>query len=309
MIVRTRPRTRGPRLALAAALATLVAPTLAPRLEAQNAAFVHVVTAANQVAPAQTAIDHPLLNGRPSAVFFVGHLRNPPGQASLVSPHPHDVWFNGARWVIENADAGAHALGTSFAVWVPEVTTANPSYYAHQTASGNVVANLTVLDHPALNDNPDAFLTVTLHAQAGAHNHYFGIWYDTDSGRWTIFNEDQAAMPTGLRFMVGIGFSSMFVGQTYLATFHSVESNTEGESLFVGSLPDLWNLLVIHEYTGAFLNLPIGTQWVAAEGEHAIFVETLADMPLLKLFHRLGTRGIFSSRFESGTFLGWTVAP
>jgi hypothetical protein len=77
----------------------------------------------------------------------------------------------------------------------------------------------------------------------------------------------------------------------------------------MGSPADFWNLLVIHEYTDAFLDLPVGVQWVAAEGKHAIFVETLADMPLLKLFHRIGTRGIFSCRFETGTFLGWTVGP
>jgi hypothetical protein len=300
------------RLALGVAFACAAASAPPAPLEAQSAAFVHIVTAANRPEPAQTVIDHPLLNNRPGAIFFVRHLRNPPGAASIAHPHAIDVWYTGIRWVIENPDSATHALGTAFAVWVPEVTDALPEYFVHETTADNVVLNLTVLDHPLLNGNPGVTLTVTLNAPTVGFNHHLGVWYDSDSQRWTVFNQDQATMPAGLRYFVGINFCSMFVGQsgqTYHLTLVTNPGNTEGHNTFIGLAQNRWNLLVTPAYIGTYLDKPIGTHWIPEEAQQAIFVETFEDMPMGVEFHRIGTTGIFVSRFETGTLLGWTVGP
>lgn len=278
-------------------------------LEAQTAAFLHFVTVANRVHPAQTVIDHPLLNNRAGAIFFVRHLRNPPGATPTLHPHPVDVWYDGSRWLIENADAGEHALGTGFGIWVPEVTTSIPAYFVHETTSANVVLNLTVLDHPVLNGNPSAHLSVTLNAPTVGFPHYLGVWYDSGSARWTVFTQDQATMPAGLRFFVCFQGCTMFPFVTAYIWIVSTSANTVGPDTFLNLGDSSWNVLVTPEYTGTFLNKPIGIRWLPAVGQQAIFLETLEDMPLGIRFHRLVTRGIFSSGFESGTLLGWRIGP
>lgn len=294
---------------LGAAVALWALGLISAPLGAQTAAFLHVVTAVNRVSPEWTVIDHPLLNNRPGAVFFVGHLRNPPGATPTLHPHPIDVWYSGSRWLIENANGGEHALGTGFAVWVPEVSTAFPAYFVHETTSANVVLNLTVLDHPFLNGNPSAHLSVTLNAPTAGFPHYLGVWYDPGSARWTVFTQDQATMPAGLRFFVCFQGCSMFPGVTAYLWHVTTSANTVGPDTFLGLGQSYWNLLVTPEYTGTFLNEPIGIRWLPAVGQQAIFQETLADMPLGIRFHRLVTRGIFSSGFESGTLLGWWIGP
>jgi len=73
--------------------------------------------------------------------------------------------------------------------------------YTHTTTPGNLSGHMTRLDHPNLNGQPDQLLFVT--PQLGIYNpHPIGVWYEQETGRWTIYNEDREKMPEGAKFNV-----------------------------------------------------------------------------------------------------------
>lgn len=79
--------------------------------------------------------------------------------------------------------------------------------FVHTATAGNITAGYTVIDHPSLNDNPDATVFVTQNWNPGGgggtyNDHAVGVWYIQSSGRWSIFNQDTAAMPPGASFNV-----------------------------------------------------------------------------------------------------------
>ncbi|MFN4033660.1 MAG: hypothetical protein ACK4ME_08620 [Fimbriimonadales bacterium] len=76
--------------------------------------------------------------------------------------------------------------------------------FKHVTASANTSGNITTINHPMCNGDPNAMLFVT--HDYGSSGPYvakpFGVWYNSSAGRWTIFIEDLSAMPIGARFNV-----------------------------------------------------------------------------------------------------------
>ncbi len=79
------------------------------------------------------------------------------------------------------------------------VGTATP-VFIHLTSAANTSGNVTFLDNPLTNGDPDAIVLVT-HRWTGTYlNHATGVYYT--GTRWAIFNEDLAAMPLGVPFNV-----------------------------------------------------------------------------------------------------------
>lgn len=76
--------------------------------------------------------------------------------------------------------------------------------FRHVSSLANNFGNLTKIDHPLTNLDPTAMLVVTHEFAAGATGYIgaIGIYYDNTSGKWTIFREDQLAMPAGMIFNV-----------------------------------------------------------------------------------------------------------
>jgi len=85
-----------------------------------------------------------------------------------------------------------------------------PSAYAvfvHEATLENISENSTYLDHPVINDNPEAVLHVTQdwNPERGGesyNDHPIGVWYDSDARRWAIVNLDLAEIPVGADFNV-----------------------------------------------------------------------------------------------------------
>lgn len=82
---------------------------------------------------------------------------------------------------------------------------AMPVSITHTVSTTNRSGHITTIDDPALNDRPDAKLVVTSRWNApGAtgvyDDHTVGVWYS--GGRWNIYHEDGALMPTGAMFDV-----------------------------------------------------------------------------------------------------------
>ena len=79
--------------------------------------------------------------------------------------------------------------------------------FVHVAAAANITGNLTRLDHPLLNGDPDALVFVAHLYQPAPGNVYVpggvGVYFDASANRWTIFTENPLdSMPVGARFNV-----------------------------------------------------------------------------------------------------------
>ncbi|MEO0797090.1 MAG: hypothetical protein AAFX93_18190 [Verrucomicrobiota bacterium] len=73
--------------------------------------------------------------------------------------------------------------------------------FVHEVSSANVSGHMTRLDHPSVNGKPEQLLFVT--PNFGVYNpHTVGVWYEADTGRWTIYNEDRTPLPLEATFNV-----------------------------------------------------------------------------------------------------------
>lgn len=80
--------------------------------------------------------------------------------------------------------------------------------FTHEATEENTFLHATEIDHPAVNDDPDAIMIVTQvynpdGEPSGVENDDFPeVAYSNDSGRWMIFNVNESAMPGGAAFNV-----------------------------------------------------------------------------------------------------------
>lgn len=101
----------------------------------------------------------------------------------------------------------ALALGTGAALELNgavAVSGAVRPAFQHTATVGTISGNLTRIDHPLLNGNALALVYVT-HVYGPGANVYVpavGVYYDGAMARWTIYREDQAAMPASATFNV-----------------------------------------------------------------------------------------------------------
>lgn len=167
-------------------------------------AFIHRVTAAN-LSGHMTYLEHPLLNHNPHAILTVMQDWQPRGEGGVYNARHIGVWYdpNQQKWSIFNQGIEPMPLGAAFHVEVmPESATA----FIHRVDSQNLSGHVTFLDHPSLNNHPNALVSVTQdwqpRGQGGVYNnHSIGVW-DRGQGRWSIFNQDIVAMPQGAAFHI-----------------------------------------------------------------------------------------------------------
>lgn len=169
-------------------------------LNAQTA-FRHLTSTAN-TSEHVTTLDHPQLNGNPNAVVFVAPSWEENGDQNHI--HPFGVWYNGSRWTILNQNKAAMSAAPTyrFRFKVLAFPAATSNTFVHTVSTSNKALHITTLDHPALNNKPNAVVMVT-QLYSVANPHEIGVWYD--AGRWKIFNQDRVELPVNAKFNVLIG--------------------------------------------------------------------------------------------------------
>jgi len=168
--------------------------------------FVHTATNAN-ISGDSTILDDPLANGNPNAIVQVTANWNPGGVGGAYNNHAIGVWYTGSRWAIFNQDLAAMPAGVHFNVWVRPGAQSQPNSgtYVHTTTAATVSGNVSYL--PAPTTSALTVLLVTPNYNPGGaggalHNRNIGVWYNGGASRWTVFNQDVAAMATGHSFNV-----------------------------------------------------------------------------------------------------------
>jgi hypothetical protein len=161
--------------------------------------FLHRVTTANR-SEHVTTIDHPQLNGNPSAAFVVTQNWNPGGVGGTYNDHPIGTWYNSfaGRWTIYNQDLVTLPLDAAFNVRIER------SYAVRPTLR---IGSSAYLDHPELNGQPNAKVFATSNYNpmgiGGVYNdHSIGVWYSAAQAKWAVYNLDGAAMPVNAGFNV-----------------------------------------------------------------------------------------------------------
>lgn len=174
-----------------------------------NHQFVHTVTAANSTNN-YTELDDPLINNDPNAIVLVTPRYNPTGTVRLYSAQSIGVFYNGltGKWVVFNQDESKSMVqGANFNIFIPLED--DPSVFVHSATAANSNGNYTEIDHPQLNDNPEAVLHITPKgdlddSESAYNNHAVGVSYIEMAGKWAIFNQDVIDMAHGSSFNVMI---------------------------------------------------------------------------------------------------------
>jgi hypothetical protein len=178
--------------------------------DADAGVFPHWATTYN-ISGTSTYLDHPLTNGKPNAIVFVAQNLNLGGWSDGPRNEPAiAVWYNDGeeKWAIFNQGfVDNMPEGAGFNVLVPA---SGPHVFVHEAAASNITDNWTTIDHPLINDKPDAILLVTQNYNPGGgsgdyNDHPLGVYYIAGSGRWAIFNQDRADMLPGPAFNVMVG--------------------------------------------------------------------------------------------------------
>jgi hypothetical protein len=168
--------------------------------------IVHTATAENSSAQV-TWIDDARINGNPNALLTVTQHWNPGGTVGIYNEHAIGVWYDTAmqQWSIFNQDLATMPEGAPFNVLIPPT---DEAFFTHTATAGNSVDNVTWLDHPLLNGNPDAILLVTHNWNPGGvggvyNDQAIGVWYSNSQQKWSIYNQDWSVdMVEGASFNV-----------------------------------------------------------------------------------------------------------
>ncbi|MDT0555842.1 DUF7452 domain-containing protein [Patiriisocius hiemis] len=185
---------------------------------------LHIADLANQdTNPIYSILNHPNLNGNPDAQVILTTYYNPNG---IRNNHNYGVWYDSAddRWKIYTEDLVDIPLDSAFFVGVGETDAIT---ITHTATAANISGNWTEIDHPLLDNNPDAVLVFTHNWGATGDSSNvildktLGVWYT--GSKWAIYTEDLSPMPQDIEFDITI-YDSPVLG---------IEDNTiEGFSMY-----------------------------------------------------------------------------
>jgi len=223
----------------------------------------HVVTAANKSGHIST-IDHASLNNNPNAIVIL--TANWQGGA-VYNKSPVGVYYAENKWKIFNQDLAAMPVGVKYNLLITNPTS---TAFKHVATASNVSGNVTFLDHPSLNGNPNAKLLVTQRWNGTYNANPIGIYYT--SGRWGVFNQTLATMKAGSEFNIVVD-DRIFLTE---AKTGKIASHTFAIDPAIGNSGS--TLFLTQYWTSLYNNQEVGVWYTS--GGWWIFNEGLVNMPV-----------------------------
>jgi hypothetical protein len=155
-------------------------------------AFKHISSSSN-ISTNLSYFDNTATNNNPNALVFTT------GDWGSSGPYHNKstgvYYYNSSKWGIFNQDGSS--IGTNIKV---NVLVVNPSSHAFVHTATAPTSHVTVIDHPSLNNNPNARLMVTQRWEGVYNNNPIGVYYT--GNRWAIYNQNFAAMPRNAKFNI-----------------------------------------------------------------------------------------------------------
>ena len=105
---------------------------------------------------------------------------------------------------------------------------AQDEIYLHTTSAANISDHISYLDHPNLNNNPNATIFV-MHNYGSTgyiHDLPIGIWYSDSESKWSVFNEDVSTMSENIMFNVFIADGASVIETTAdgASSYHTIDN-------------------------------------------------------------------------------------
>lgn len=221
--------------------------------------------------------------GKPDIVPLFMHNFNPNGVLGKYVTVKQGVYFSNNNWRIFNQDKSDFVENSYYNLWVPGTEV---DAFSHATEPANIFANQTILDHPALNGNPNAIAVISSKWDGYYDELFQGLYYTPNDNRWRIYNEGGLgeSMLTNRHFHIAVADEKSTDHVSFIAV--SDANNTSGH-VFTLNHPDLNNnpgamLFATHVYnpggggSGVYNNHPVGVYY--HNGTWRIYNEDLIAM-------------------------------
>lgn len=173
-----------------------------------DTAYVHIHEDDNEgYGYNETFLEHHRLDGNPNEIVFATHNWN-----------PHNVYNANTTYVGYHPTLGGWAIfkeqtdefnpmpeDSAFNVLIP--ADYHDTFVAEASAE-NVSFNSLILDHPRLNNNPDAIFFADAFWDDGLARYQYntraniGVWYSGQLGRWHIYTQDFSSIQLESKFHV-----------------------------------------------------------------------------------------------------------
>ena len=161
-----------------------------------------------------TFLNNITTNGKPSAQLLITQNFNPGGVGGTYNNHSVGAWYNTStkEWAIFNEDRANMPSGASFNVMVGASASGGRTEFVQTTTSSNRSGDSTYINNSVTNNKPNGVLFATPNWNPGGvggtyNNHNVGVWYNTGTGEWAVFNEDVTSMPLKAAFNI-LAFAS-----------------------------------------------------------------------------------------------------
>lgn len=155
---------------------------------------------------------------------------------------------------------------------------------SHKAIASNIANHLTTIDNKYTNGNPNLILMVT-QKNGTKNNNEVGVWYNTSTKKWTIYNQNRQALPANAEFNVLVinpnNFKKAFVHTTSAA-------NTQGHitTLNNGLTNGKANAMVlVTQRYGKYNKVPVGVWY--NNNQWKIYNEDRSPMPIGTQFNVL----------------------
>ena len=243
-------------------------------------AFTHVATAAN-VSSQITYLNNSLTDNIPSKIIVVTPVLGKRNPAAL------GVFYYDSKWSIFNQDVTNIQVDEKYTV---VVTDPNSKAFVHQVTAANLrTAYISTLDHPSVNNKPNArvFITPIWEQYTDYNTHPVGVVYTNN--RWEIINLDQANLPVALKFNVIVSHDSKSFVHTSSATSISADY-TKIDDAKINSKPDLKVMVTSTQGTSASPVInphQVGLWYFPSQGRWTVFNEGYGGMPQNSSFNIL----------------------
>lgn len=184
-----------------------------------DVSFTHVHDADNKGLN-ETFLDHPQLNNRPDQVPFSTHYWTPHQVYNLETTYAgyqQDV----NRWAIFKEQTDEFNFLPENAAFHVVLPSPQHETFVHEATSSNITSNWTEVDHPLLNENPDAIFFAETRWDDGLTNYgkntrsNLGVWYSQSTQKWNVFTQDLSDINEESKFNILIP-KSLSPNETFL---------------------------------------------------------------------------------------------
>lgn len=189
--------------------------------------YVHIHDDATQSTFKRSYLNHPLLNNNPDALIFITHNRYETDVTNgFQAPVEYDDTLQ--QWFLHHYLDGEEFMDVpdQAAYNVLIRSQADDGSFLHIAAEETITNNYTHLDHPDLNNNPDALIQISHEWEGICCSNEFsrlGVWYDSGAGQWAIFAQDlQEPFAEDSRYHVTI--SQMSVNSDFILFLPYIEN-------------------------------------------------------------------------------------